>query len=427
MDNPANLVLGSGATLELTGAADAVTSRSFTLDGTAGIAATGSGALVFTVDSKIALVGAEPLLTLSASNAGTNIFRASLTAADIAAGNGIKNLTIDGTGTWVIGGAANRFKNDVRLEAAAGATIGLESDALPAGATIAVANGTTLRWEGGNTNDLSSKLAIAAGATAKLDLGSNNVTFAAVPTLGSGASLEKQGTGTLNISADFSAPTLNVAVSSGTLAVNGVLGDITLTSGARLGGTGTLGTATVGTGAILAPGNSPGTLNATDLVLTGGSVFEWEVQDATSSTGYDKINLTGDLDLLGANPGSKVSFKIISRLGAGDGNTAGDPLNFGPPNGTSSIRTFNFGVVGGVLLNNGQNISDVFEFDLTEFTYSDGSASNAGLWSIAWDGGSAITLTAVPEPSTYGFGLGALALAAAAIRRRRKQQAKPAA
>ena len=427
LDNPANLVLGSGATLEFTGAADAVTSRSFTLDGTAGIAATGSGALVFTADSKIALVGAEPLLTLSASNAGTNIFRASLTDADILAGNGIKNLTIDGTGTWVIGGAANRFKNDVRLEAAAGATIGLESGALPDGATIAVANGTTLRWEGGNTNDLSSKLAIAAGATAKLDLGSNNVTFAAVPTLGSGASLEKQGTGTLNISAAFSAPTLNVAVSSGTLAVNGVLGDITLTSGARLGGTGTLGTATVGTGAILAPGNSPGTLNATDLVLTGGSVFEWEVQDATSSTGYDKINLTGNLDLLGANPGSKVSFKIISRLGAGDGNTAGDPLNFGPPNGTSSIRTFNFGVVGGVLLNNGQNISDVFEFDLTEFTYSDGSASNAGLWSIAWDGGSAITLTAVPEPSTYGFGLGALALAAAAIRRRRKQQAKPAA
>jgi MYXO-CTERM domain-containing protein len=39
----------------------------------------------------------------------------------------------------------------------------------------------------------------------------------------------------------------------------------------------------------------------------------------------------------------------------------------------------------------------------------------------AWDGGSAITLTAVPEPSTYGFGLGALALAAAAIRRRKRQ------
>jgi MYXO-CTERM domain-containing protein len=79
------------------------------------------------------------------------------------------------------------------------------------------------------------------------------------------------------------------------------------------------------------------------------------------------------------------------------------------------------------LLNNGVNISDVFEFNVDGFRYSDGSTSNAGLWSIDWNqGNGAITLTAVPEPSTYGFGLGALALAAAAIRRR-KRQAKPAA
>jgi MYXO-CTERM domain-containing protein len=67
------------------------------------------------------------------------------------------------------------------------------------------------------------------------------------------------------------------------------------------------------------------------------------------------------------------------------------------------------------------NISDVFQFDVNQFTYSDGSSSNAGLWSINWDGGSLVTVTAVPEPSTYGFGLGALALAAAAIRRRKRQ------
>ena len=79
----------------------------------------------------------------------------------------------------------------------------------------------------------------------------------------------------------------------------------------------------------------------------------------------------------------------------------------------------------GVLLNNGENISDVFQFDLSQFTYSDGSASNAGLWSIDWNVGTgAITLTAVPEPSTYGFAMGALALAAAAIRRRRKTNAE---
>ena len=82
--------------------------------------------------------------------------------------------------------------------------------------------------------------------------------------------------------------------------------------------------------------------------------------------------------------------------------------------------------MGGVQLNAGTtNISDVFSFDLSQFTYSDGSASNAGLWSIDYSqANGTITLTAVPEPSTYGFAMGALALAAAAIRRRRKTNAE---
>ena len=419
LTDPANLVLGSGATLEFTGSTNAVTTRSFTIGGSATIAASGTGSLEFTTASNFATTGAEPALSLSAGAGLVNRFAASLADGS----NPLANLAVDGAGTWILGGAANRFKNDVRIDAGAGATIGLESGALPSGATLAVGNNATLRWEANNSTPVN--LEVAAGSTAKLDLGANTVVFTTAPVVtGTGSTtLEKQGSGTLQIANGVSAPTVNVTLpaNSGLLSVNGTIGNVTLASGSRLGGTGTVGAANVGTGAILAPGNSPGTLNGDTLVLNGGSVFEWEVQNATSSTGYDKINLTGNLDLTGANPGSKVSFKIISRLGAGDGNTVGDPLNFGPPNGTSSIRTFNFGVVGGVLLNSGQNISDVFEFDLTQFTYSDGSASSAGLWSIAWDGGSAITLTAVPEPSTYGFGLGALALAAAAIRRRRRQ------
>ena len=35
-----------------------------------------------------------------------------------------------------------------------------------------------------------------------------------------------------------------------------------------------------------------------------------------------------------------------------------------------------------------------------------------------------ITLTAVPEPSTYGLAIGALAFAIAAIRRRKRQEKK---
>ena len=167
-------------------------------------------------------------------------------------------------------------------------------------------------------------------------------------------------------------------------------------------------------------------LTAGNVILAGGSVYEWQVQNATNhSTGYDKLIVTGNLDLRGASPVNRIVLRISSLLGAGDGNTIGNPLNFSSPGVTDQPTFFQFGQVGGVQLNGGQNISDVFRFEFNGFTYTDGSASNAGLWSIAWNQDTgAITLTAVPEPSTYGFAMGALALAAAAIRRRRKVKAE---
>jgi autotransporter-associated beta strand protein len=420
---PSNLTLGSGAKLEFNGSTNTSTARSFTIGGTAGIAATGAGTLEFTSTSNFATTGDAPGLTLSASNTGTNRFAPTLTS-----GNPLATLLIDGTGKWVLGGSANRFKGDVRVDVGGGGTLGFESGSLGMGSTyassdIVVANGSTLAWSGsGNTDDISARLQVPANATAKLDLGANNVTFATAPDMGAGASLQKQGSGTLNVS--FSAPTLNVAVSSGTLSVNGSLGAITLTNGATLGGAGTIASANVGNGATLAPGNSPGTLNATTLTLDGGSTFDWQVQNATATDGFDKINVTGNLDLRGASVNNKITFRITSLLGNGNGTTIGNPLNFDPPGVAARPTVFQFGTVGGVQLNSGENISDVFQFDLEQFTYSNGSSSNAGLWSIDWDGASSITLTAVPEPSTYGFAMGALALAAAAIRRRKRQATK---
>ncbi len=430
LTDPTKLVLGNGATLEFTGSTATTTSRSFTVNGAAALAVDAAAApLTFSSASIMALDPADttPELRLVANNSGVNRFEAQISADDIAAGRGLSALAIDGTGKWVLGGSANRFKGDVRVDVGGGATLGFESGALGSGATYAssvieVANGSKLAWSGANTDDISSRLSVPAGATAKLDLGANTVTFAAAPTMGAGASLEKEGSGTLKISSAVSAPTLNVAVTSGTLAVNGTLGNVTLSSGAILGGSGAVVSATAVAGSTVGPGNSPGTLTAGSLAMFGGSNFEWQVQDATDHVaGYDKLAITGTLDLTGASVNNKINFKISSLLGAGDGSTLGNPLNFGPPNGNASVRVFQFATVGGVQLNSGENISDVFQFDLTQFTYSDGSASNAGLWSIEWDGNSSITLTAVPEPSTYGFGLGALALAAAAIRRRKRQ------
>ncbi len=436
LTDPTKLVLASGATLEFTGTTSTTTSRSFTVDGSAGIAtSSGASPLIFTTASKIALVGANPELKLVANNSGTNIFRAALSEADLLAGNGIQNLAIDGTGTWVIGGNSNRFKGDIRIEAAAGATLGFESGSLGMGSgystsVIRLNNNTVLVWSGANTDDISSRLQIPTGATAKMNLESNNVEFAAAPKDATGAALtsgtiQKYGTGTLKIATAVSSPGLNFDVPTGQLTINGTVGNVSLASGAILGGSGTVGAVTTVSGAIIGPGNSPGTLTSSSVALVGGTDFEWQVQNATGTAGvgYDTLTVTGALDVSGASSVNPINLKVISLAGNGDGTALGNPLNFGPPAGASSIRTFTFATVGSLNLGANANISDAFTIDVSQFTYTDGSSSNAGLWSLSF-ADNAITLTAVPEPSTYGFGLGALALAAAAIRRRRKNQPK---
>jgi autotransporter-associated beta strand protein len=425
LNNPANLKLTSGATLEFNGGTNATTSRSFTVEDRAGISATGTGALVFTSLSKIATTGTAPELTLTAGNSGDNVFGATM----VEGGTAFAKLTVDGAGTWVIGSGANRFKNDVRIEVNGG-TLGLQSGALPGDAMVALGDGSTVRWENGNSSAV--KLTLEGGSDATLALGTNAVTLTTAPVVtGVGeVSLTKTGTGTLTIGSGFSGASVNVAVTTGTLAVNGTLGNVSLASGTTLGGSGFLGAVTTVSGSTVAPGSSPGIMNAESMALAGGTTFIWEVQDAQAGpggTGYDKVVLSGQLDLSTATLLAPITLKIRSLQS--DGLTVGAATNFGPPDGVSSVRSFEFATVQtgnqGVLLGSGLNISDVFVFDLSDFSYTGGDPSNASLWSIDWNQTSgAITLTAVPEPSTYGFGLGALALAAAAIRRRRKVKAE---
>lgn len=70
-------------------------------------------------------------------------------------------------------------------------------------------------------------------------------------------------------------------VSSGTLFVNGSLGDsaVTVNSGAIFGGTGTIGgSTTIESGGHLAPGNSPGTITfASGLALDSGAIVDFEL------------------------------------------------------------------------------------------------------------------------------------------------------
>ena len=437
--NPANLFIGSGATLEFTGDTNVSTARSFTIAGSGTIAATGDGALTFNSSSVMRLTGAAPELTLSASSTNAvNYFAATLEVGSPV----IDTLTINGVGQWVIGGSANRFKDSATFSITAGASLGFESGSIGgstnSGSPIAISNNAILVWSGNNnTDDVSARLRIGAGDTAKLNIGSNNVEFVSAPQnpAGNGAavgSIQKQGTGTLTIAGSVNAAALAFDVPTGKLTINGMVGNVGLSTGATLGGSGTVGTVTTQTGSTVSAGNSPGTLTIDgNFLLAASTILRWEVQDALDPQKYDQIHVTGNLDLTQVtNNNQRIVIKVASLVGAGAGAGVdlGAPLNFNNADTDGMMpRTFDFiRVDGGITFAAGKSISDVFSFELTEFQYTNGGSNNLGLWSVSSHdsgGDTYIRITAVPEPSTYGFGLGALALAAAAIRRR-KQKAK---
>jgi MYXO-CTERM domain-containing protein len=248
------------------------------------------------------------------------------------------------------------------------------------------------------------------------------------------SSFNKKGTGTLILSGNNSGMTGNNTVSAGVLDVRNAnaLGDgltagqMTTVSGAFVSNQSNFGTAgavagniTVSTGGsigVAAPGVATiGNLKVENLTLEGGSTIVFKIWDQAGGVGigYDKLDL-GMLDLSTVTSANRVTIKLISMSSAtafGNSTLAlpTSPLNFG---------SFDFGTYN-IASGLGANVSDLFRFDATQFTYAGGTASDAGLWRVDFNAG-AITLTAVPEPSTYGFGLGALALAAAALRRRRQ-------
>ena len=435
MNDPTKLFVGPGAVLNIEISSTQTTDRSLTLAAGAVLASSGVGAVKFSSNAQVALAGGSPTLNLSGSGLDENTFGASLADGTSPIGVVIK----DGVGTWVLSGAPNRFRGDIRLEVAGG-TIGLGNDALPSTVTIAVSNAApvTVRWESGNTMDISANLNLAAGAGVTLNM-SGNVTLASPVTFpsGSAVALTKAGLGTLTLSADNSGFTgtftqaagatnithstalgsAAVNVSGGRLAINASIANaMSVGSGATIGGAGSVGALTVGSGGIVSPGNSAGTHNATSATLSGGSTFEWQVQDATNPAKYDHLNVTGTLDLSGASIANPIHFKIISIDGTVGGSTPGAPDNFS----SHTIRTFNVFTVGSLNLGSNSNISDVFSFDVSQFQYTESTASNAGLWSLDYNASNGVvTLTAVPEASTYGLSIGALALVLASAKRRR--------
>jgi autotransporter-associated beta strand protein len=262
--------------------------------------------------------------------------------------------------------------------------------------------------------------------------GAGNLTLAGSAGAFTGGLNVAQGTVTVNHSNALGTGAATIS-SGATLVVNNAVANNIVVSSAGMAPSGgqlvanaAVGNVTVGSGASIGRGPTIGTFSATGVTLAGGSSLEfkiWDINTQSAGVGYDQYAF-GNLDLSGASVNNKINIKLISMSTA---STLGAAGNLSLLQGAAGIQTFGFGSFDHTTLNLGANtnVNDLFTFDTSQFTYTGGAASAASLWTIDFDtSNGAITLTAVPEPSTYGLGLGALALAAAAIRRRKRQEKK---
>ncbi len=143
--------------------------------------------------------------------------------------------------------------------------------------------------------------------------------------------ITKTGAGALTLGGNSTAFAGSTQVTAGTLAVNGSLGGaLTVGSGARLAGTGSVSNTVVQSGAAIAPGgNSLGTLNvAGNLTLAQGSVYQL---NASSDGRSDQLRASGVAALQGGsvsvlasgNFQPSTSYSILTANGGVSGQFAG--------------------------------------------------------------------------------------------------------
>lgn len=114
--------------------------------------------------------------------------------------------------------------------------------------------------------------------------------------------VSKAGNGVLDLKGN-STYSGGTTVAGGLLLVDGSIGDVTVNSGATLGGTGTVTSITSSTGSV-APGDAPtltGILNDTGAYTTGsGGSFNVNINGVNAGTNYDQLTVGGAINLTNA-------------------------------------------------------------------------------------------------------------------------------
>lgn len=341
--NPGEITLsGTGGTIEVQGSA--LTETTNFLSGNGSLTKTGSGTLrlagasTFTGGTTVS----QGLLEIGNSNAlGTG--EISVGSAELRAtsdltlsgdvGSGIQLVSVQKDQTGIISAANGQTLTLAPLDFlfVAGSTLQIGSSsaagtvvfapsgaiAIPVDAAVAVEYGTL---RGGNNllegvTAIAGSTSVAAGATLDFD---NNLAAAGgiynlqgagsvdtgdlsgrtlqvdrgnfSGTISGAGSLQKIGGGTLVLSGNNSF-TGGTTISSGTLVVNGDIGDVIVAAGGSLGGNGSVGALTLDGGSLM-PGNSPGTLSASQLFWSDGTI---QLELGSTPPTSDFIQVSGQL------------------------------------------------------------------------------------------------------------------------------------
>lgn len=176
---------------------------------------------------------------------------------------------------------------------------------------------------------------------------------------------------------------------------SGATGDVTVATGATLGGSGTIGgDTTIQSGGFLAAGNSPGILSFDgDLTLEAGSATLMEITGTTRGTQYDGIDVAGLLTYGGT---LTLTSETLITNGVYD--------LFGLTSGTGDFASI---ILSGTAYSDDAftQFGDIWTVTVGEDTYT--------FSQITGD------LTVVPEPGTYALFGGMFALVYVMLGRRR--------
>ncbi len=221
---------------------------------------------------------------------GLNGANAITSAGDVRVGRS----NVAGTYAGVSSGSGRFVKEGSASQSVSGSILNSGGVAVTSGALKFTGAGSRLQTSNVSVSD-AADLRFEAGASANaaaIDVGNSPTVapLARLDVVGSQTSLTVAGDVRNHGIIELTGGSLTVGgalVNHGHLINNGVLSSAVSGSGVLSGSGVFSGQVTVDAGAMLAPGNSPGSVSFDDLVLAAGSSFELEIADASGVAGVD--------------------------------------------------------------------------------------------------------------------------------------------